>query len=325
MIKFSVIVPTYNRAELLVQCLESLAKQRVSKKEYEVIVVDDGSSDETPAVVNAFRNRMQLRSVIHSRNRGVAAARNSGIRAARGRYIAFVADDYEAPTTYAQTIVRMFSRHPTLSVIKFNLQTPRAPNHVQEALHAHWTYHIQAAYLTSLKQGELLRLKYSRVPFPKVRPFASTTLEVGVCAFRSGVFKRVGLFREDLTRGEDAEYAIRLAQQNIAAYFYPQIAIQRMYSKTLHAAFGNAYVSGRSQYKIKRHHPRYPLLVTNGIRKTFDRFANVIVVPLRMAARQASMLRRIRYFCMMLVIKLGGFLGECEGLLRYIVLRMIRA
>lgn len=90
---FSVIVPTYNYAEFLPECLRSVLQQQY--QDYEVIVVDDGSTDNTPAVLTqiapAFGSRLQ---VIRQDNAGPGAARNRGIAAAAGEFVLFLdADD----------------------------------------------------------------------------------------------------------------------------------------------------------------------------------------------------------------------------------------
>ncbi len=96
-IKVSIIVPVYNREKEILGCLESLVNQTL--KEIEVIVVDDGSTDNTAGVVNSF-NDARIR-LIQTENRGQGLARNTGMDAAKGRYIGFVdSDDDVSPVMY---------------------------------------------------------------------------------------------------------------------------------------------------------------------------------------------------------------------------------
>jgi glycosyltransferase involved in cell wall biosynthesis len=92
--QLSVVVPTYNDAATLRHGLARLAAQTLSPAAYEILVVDDGSTDETPRVVaEASGGRARVRSLRFDRNRGRSAARNAGIRAAEAPLVVFVDSD----------------------------------------------------------------------------------------------------------------------------------------------------------------------------------------------------------------------------------------
>jgi glycosyltransferase involved in cell wall biosynthesis len=94
---FSVIVPTYNRLSLVVAAVESVLRQECT--DYELIVVDDGSTDGTAEALAAFGDRIR---VVRQANQGQSAARNAGINAATGEYVAFLdSDDMWFPWTLA--------------------------------------------------------------------------------------------------------------------------------------------------------------------------------------------------------------------------------
>lgn len=86
--KFSVIIPTYNRSWVIREAIDSVLAQDF--KDYELIVVDDGSTDETPGILRSYGNKIRL---IQQSNSGGAVARNTGVKAAKGDYIAFLDDD----------------------------------------------------------------------------------------------------------------------------------------------------------------------------------------------------------------------------------------
>lgn len=95
MTRVSVIIPTYNRADLIGQTLQSVLAQTYT--EFEILVVDDGSTDGTVGLLNTY-DQPQVR-IIRQANQGEGMARNAGIRAARGEYLAFVdSDDLWEPT-----------------------------------------------------------------------------------------------------------------------------------------------------------------------------------------------------------------------------------
>ncbi|EMA58880.1 glycosyltransferase family 2 protein [Halorubrum lipolyticum] len=89
--RVSVIIPTYNRAETLARAVDSALAQTVD--DIEVLVVDDGSTDGTRALIEEGDPR--VRYLAHDTNRGVSAARNTGVEAARGEYVAFLDSDDE--------------------------------------------------------------------------------------------------------------------------------------------------------------------------------------------------------------------------------------
>ncbi len=86
----SVIIPTYNRAHLLGRAIQSVLDQTF--EDYELIVVDDASTDDTEEIVNAFSDP-RLRYVRHGENRGAPAARNTGIQVSNGAYVGFLDSD----------------------------------------------------------------------------------------------------------------------------------------------------------------------------------------------------------------------------------------
>jgi glycosyltransferase involved in cell wall biosynthesis len=103
---FSVVIPTYNRAHFLACTIESVCQQRFT--DYEVVVIDDGSEDETQACLQDLGNKVR---VIRQTNSGSGAARNVGTREARGEYVAFLdSDDLWFPWTL-DTFARAIDEH----------------------------------------------------------------------------------------------------------------------------------------------------------------------------------------------------------------------
>jgi glycosyltransferase involved in cell wall biosynthesis len=91
MYKFSIIIPTYNRALLLKRCLESLCNQ--TYKNFEVIVCDDGSTDGSEEVIREFENKLHLRYIYKENWGGPARPRNNGIKESSGEWICFLDSD----------------------------------------------------------------------------------------------------------------------------------------------------------------------------------------------------------------------------------------
>lgn len=94
--EISILVPVYNAKEYLARCVDSIAAQTLPS--WELLLIDDGSTDGSGALCDACAGRDGRIRVIHQENAGVSAARNTGLAAARGRYVGFVdADDWIEP------------------------------------------------------------------------------------------------------------------------------------------------------------------------------------------------------------------------------------
>ncbi len=102
--KVSVIVALYNVKDYADECIESLIKQNY--KDIEIILVDDGSTDETVAIVDKWASTDNRIKVIHQVNGGLSAARNSGMKIATGDYIAFIDGDDSVKEEYFEVLVK---------------------------------------------------------------------------------------------------------------------------------------------------------------------------------------------------------------------------
>ena len=92
MIKYSFIVPCYNGEKYIVKCLDSILKQ--TSNNYEVIVINDGSTDNSINIINKYKNDRKI-VIINQNNMGLSLTRNNGINKAKGEYLIFVdCDDY---------------------------------------------------------------------------------------------------------------------------------------------------------------------------------------------------------------------------------------
>lgn len=115
----SIIVPIYNVEKYLRRCIDSILCQ--TYRNFEVILVDDGSPDGCGAICDAYAGKDARITVIHQKNAGVSAARNAGLACARGEWIGFVdPDDFIAPSMYQEMLDAINATGAELAVCGYN-------------------------------------------------------------------------------------------------------------------------------------------------------------------------------------------------------------
>lgn len=125
---FSIIVPVYNCEKYLEQCIESVLEQKFS--DYELILVDDGSTDSSGDICDKYSNKYCQVSVIHQINKGLFEARKSGVLLARGEYILSLdADDWFDENAFL-SIYNILSKN-TYDVLIFDFQRCHKNNRIQ--------------------------------------------------------------------------------------------------------------------------------------------------------------------------------------------------
>lgn len=121
MLKLSIIIPVYNVEKYIGSCLDSCLAQDLPKEEYEIVVVDDGSPDNSSAIVEEYIQKNQNIRLIHRENGGLSAARNTGLRAAYGKYVWFVDSDDWIECNCLRYLVGL-AEETDLDVLCFGLQ-----------------------------------------------------------------------------------------------------------------------------------------------------------------------------------------------------------
>jgi len=227
----SAIVPTHNRAPLLPDVLASLATQQFPSNRWELIVVDDGSTDGTADVVGRFAKDAPMRvAFIRQRNSGAGAARNAGAAIAAGRRLLFLDDDMIAAGALVGEHAR-YADDPGTSVIGRITVPPARRNP--------WTA-WEDSQLTKLAA----ELAAGRAPGP--RDFNS-----GNCSLPSELFHAVGGFAVTLARGEDFKLGYRLAGQG-SRFAYNERALCTHLGSHAYAVWAtNAEAFGRSEIALQ--------------------------------------------------------------------------
>ena len=197
--KISVIIPAYNAAEYLGEALSSAAAQTL--RPFEIIVVDDGSTDKTADILREFITRFpDLLKCISQSNRGPAAARNAGIRLAQGDLIAFLdADDLWDRDKLALQ-VEALAKSPEAGLVFCDMRHQVAGQQVHASyLHERGYHHVGAGHIYE----NLLEENFIFTPTVLVR---------------REVLKRVGHFSENLRITEDYDLWLRIAQEHSVCF-----------------------------------------------------------------------------------------------------------
>lgn len=199
----SVIIPAYNYARFLPEAIDSALSQTL--KPLEVIVVDDGSTDDTEAVLERYAGEIHI---IKQRNAGVSAARNAGIRASRGELIAFLdADDMWLPTKLERQVAHL-NAHPGTGLVHCGL------------------YYCKGTQRTHPRSGRERFQGACYAEFFADRPSYPSTPTILV--LRSALYG-AGLFDEALHRSEDLDMWIQLAREYEFGYVDEPLVLVRLH------------------------------------------------------------------------------------------------
>ncbi len=225
MMNVSIIICTRNRAKILGECIESLIDQKMSTS-YEIVVIDDGSTDSTPETVQGIAARQQHPQVRHvpQEHGGLNAARNNGVRSAEGEILIFLDDDEVAPPDY-------------LSKVLGRLEDAELDG-VGGPCHDYGGDALPTCKDCSLTEVDVPGGGQRRVP----------RLLGGNMALRANAFERVGPFEAAISgRGDDGEWFHRAHGMGLQFEQDPELWV---WHRRDHLKFGDlvrhAYIQGKS-------------------------------------------------------------------------------
>ena len=160
--RISFIIPVYNIRQWLARCLASVVAQGLSAEDYEIVIVNDGSTDDSMAVLEQFQAEQEAQgnhlhwTVVQQENQGLSAARNAGVRAATGQYVWWIdSDDFLLPAVLPALLDRAEREH--LDVLCFGLQLAYEDGTIEP-------YAIHDATHGKVTTGEEFLLKVSMPP-----------------------------------------------------------------------------------------------------------------------------------------------------------------
>ncbi|MEP9410713.1 MAG: glycosyltransferase family 2 protein [Candidatus Brocadia sp.] len=242
--KVSVVIPTYNRPEFLSSAIASVLNQTF--QDFEIIVVDDGSKDNTPEVVNRLNNK-KIKYIRNEINKGEAGARNTGIMNSNSEYIAFLDDDDEWLPEKLALQVDLLKNSPTKVGVVYTgyIEVDKTSRKILQKI-----FPIKRGYI----HRDLFIKNYVGVP--------STVIVRRIC------FERIGLFDGNVVYPTDYDMWIRLSKEfhfeyikkPLVKYYIHKNTISSNYEiriqgiKVMLERYSNIYYSNckaHSQYLIR--------------------------------------------------------------------------
>lgn len=230
--RYSVIIPVYNRTDEVEELLESLAAQ--SSHDFEVIIVEDGSTVPCREVVDRYRDRIDI-TYIYKENEGRSIARNAGIEASKGEYLVFFDSDCVIPPDYFATLTEALAQRP--------LDCYGGP----DAAHDSFTdtqKAINFAMTSFLTTGGI---RGGKVQLEK---FVPRTFNTG---FSRGVYDRVGGFREMFS--EDIDMSTRIKNAGFRIGLIREAFVYHKRRVDFRKFLRQVYVFGMSRITLKLLYP----------------------------------------------------------------------
>ncbi|HWM19848.1 MAG TPA: glycosyltransferase family A protein [Ilumatobacteraceae bacterium] len=231
----SVVMPTYNRARTIREALEPLL---VDGEALEVIVVDDGSSDQTRAVLRTLADRAPVLRVISVENGGAARAREIGVKSARGEVVLILDDDVVASTGLVGRHARRHAGRSDLLVVGYMPTVRPAPA-------------SRATYATTIYADSYEEHcdEWERDPETILR-----RLWMGNVSLRTVDALRVGMSSAIVGYHADRDFGIRCAKAGISAVFDRSLLASHRYQRTLRSFCADARSQGATNFDVHAAH-----------------------------------------------------------------------
>lgn len=245
----SVIIPTYQRSHLVNQAIESVLAQ--SYKDYEIIVVNDGCTDNTAEVLNQFQYKIKI---ITQQNKGLSSARNIAIKNSQGRYIAFLDDDDTWLPNNLEKKINLLEGNEKIGLIYSDM-----------------SFFNEKGVLPDTKAKEcplhLAQVSWMLFPYPNLTPRPSSVI------VRRESLDEIGLFDESLTACEDYDLCLRISENWLVYYLDEPLTMYRLSDTNMSKNKERMLINSlQVQEKAILRHPNYRRLPANMLEQGFYKF-----------------------------------------------------
>lgn len=242
--KLSVVVPTYNRAGLIRKSINTIYQQTLAVDQYEVLVIDDGSTDGTREILQKLREKYGFRLYLQD-NSGPAAARNRGIRQAHHAVIVFIQDDIVVTESFLDEHLKFHQKYnrETTGVVGFTTWHPE----LQVTPFMHWLEHGGPQFDYDRLQGK------TRVDH---LAFYTSNLSLRRSFLLDNNYLDENFFGQaGVTAYEDTEWGWRLMKEGLELFYNPDARAYHHHQQDLERVSQRRFHMGRLSHLLSKKHP----------------------------------------------------------------------
>ena len=231
--KYSIIVPVYNRPDEVDELLQSLCEQ--SLKDFEVVIVEDGSQKDCKEVVGRYTDRLDVKYFMKP-NSGPGQSRNYGAERAKGDYLLVLDSDVVLPTGYLQAVDDELQRQPADAFGGPDAAHPSFTD-VQKAI----SYSMTSFFTTGGIRGGKKKLD----------KFYPRSFNMGI---RRDVYLQLGGFSK-MRFGEDIDFSYRIVEAGYQPHLFPSAWVWHKRRTDFRKFFRQVYNSGIARINLEKRHP----------------------------------------------------------------------
>lgn len=227
--KCSLIIPAYNAEKTIKRCLKSAMEQTLPREIFEIIVVDDGSTDRTRRIVKEFPVK-----IVSQKNQGPAVARNRGAREASGDILLFTDSDCELDSNFVKNMIAPFDIDSEIAGVQGSYKTK------------------QKEFMAMFSQVEI-ETRYKIMARNKYIDFIGTY----AAAYKKDIFENYGAFDTGfpLASGEDTEFSYKLHKANCKMVFQPEAFVFHQHPNKLIHYLKTKFYRGYWRIRLYKKHP----------------------------------------------------------------------
>ncbi len=254
----TVVIPTYNRKESLIDCVNSLIDQTYPKEAYEIIVVDDGSTDGTDELFEKNFSTIMHPGLkyLHQTNKGSYAARNTGVKNASGDVICFTDDDCIVEKNWIESIVSGFSDHSIGGV------GGKVLTHKPETLAQQY-----CELYNPIDVGELKKIFF---------PTANV-------AYLHRVLQEVGGFDNFFRESGDVDIGLRLRLKGYSLKYMPSAIVYHKHRRSIYNLIKSSYIYAIGYAELNKKYPNNFNFFKRFINISYLLVRKIIFIPVKIS------------------------------------------